>query len=379
MATDYNEYMDQLLAQREGSLEGIRKQIEQRRNAHNTMADKVDLAPMASFVDAMTGSNMTQSFRGPTPFEKNQKVIQTLEDALMRGEGELAREQLAREKNEAFIEQTKANTMRSDQDREFNRWLQTEKLNMMKGQGAGPGGAGMKAPPHYRFTESGDLEPIPGGKAWMEIEEAKGKKQRQQEQTATQAATVVEDIGRALSLVSDSPGSFGPVGGKLGRFPGIDTNTKRVKGFIDSALSNVGFDQLNQMRQNSPTGGALGNVTEMQLKQLNSVLGKLDVEDPPEILDDNLKRVHNIYNDIVHGKGQGPGRYVLSFDEQGRPRSSEQMALEQAKMRARPSSPGASQTPAGKVMVFDPQTNQTIMIDQSQLEDALNDGAVEVN
>jgi hypothetical protein len=377
MPSDYNQFMDQILAQKQGSLEGIRKQIDERRGVHDSFIDKVNLAPAAAFVDAMTGSNMAQSFRGPTPHEKNQQVIMALENALARGESELAGRTLGAAKNEAFLEQTKSNMARADQDREFNRWLQTEKLNIAKNQG--PAG-GMKAPPHYRFTETGDLEPIPGGKADREIREAEAKKARQKEQTDSQAGTAIQDLGRALTLVQDSPGSFGPLSGRLGLAGHRvkENKTGEAAGHIKSALSNIGFDQLNQMRQSSPTGGALGNVTEKQLEQLNSVLGRLDVTDPDHVLEENLKRAQNVYNDIVHGRGHGPRRHVLSFDDQGRPMTDEKRAMEEARMDALFGTKSAAQVPEGKVMIFDPQSNKSFMINSEDLESALADGAIEV-
>jgi hypothetical protein len=90
------------------------------------------------------------------------------------------------------------------------------------------------------------------------------------------------------------------------------------------------------MRNASPTGGALGNVTERQLEGLQGLLGSLKVTGDRPILEDNLKRISNIYMDTIHGtpeqiRALGPQRgltpdqiqalserYDLSFDERGR-------------------------------------------------------------
>jgi hypothetical protein len=66
------------------------------------------------------------------------------------------------------------------------------------------------------------------------------------------------------------------------------------------------------MRANSPTGGALGSITEGERAALESVLGSLEQSQSKEQLQYNLKRLHNITNDIVHGVGAGPDRYDLS-------------------------------------------------------------------
>ena len=46
----------------------------------------------------------------------------------------------------------------------------------------------------------------------------------------------------------------------------------------DTIKSNIGFDRLQKMRDDSPTGGALGQVSEMELRLLNAALGKLGAE-----------------------------------------------------------------------------------------------------
>ena len=45
---------------------------------------------------------------------------------------------------------------------------------------------------------------------------------------------------------------------------------------MDTVRANLGFKELQTMRDNSPTGGALGNVTERELQLLQSVQGSLD-------------------------------------------------------------------------------------------------------
>ena len=70
---------------------------------------------------------------------------------------------------------------------------------------------------------------------------------------------------------------------------------------IDTLQAIAGFDQLNEMRQQSPTGGALGQVSERELKFLQSVIGSLELsQSKPQFLE-NLARVESTFNRIVHG------------------------------------------------------------------------------
>ena len=55
-----------------------------------------------------------------------------------------------------------------------------------------------------------------------------------------------------------------------------DSDAKVLEQYLLAIKANVGFQALQEMRNNSVTGGALGNVSELELKQLNSVLGSLD-------------------------------------------------------------------------------------------------------
>jgi hypothetical protein len=101
----------------------------------------------------------------------------------------------------------------------------------------------------------------------------------------------------------------------LARIPG--TAAADAARLLDSVRANVGFAQLNQMRSESPTGGALGNVTERELAFLQAVLGSLDQTQSPAQFRDNIIRVRNVFLDIVHGAGNGPPRQTPSF-QQGR-------------------------------------------------------------
>ena len=57
------------------------------------------------------------------------------------------------------------------------------------------------------------------------------------------------------------------------------------------------------MREASPTGGALGQVSNQELSALQGVFGNLDQANNASELKYNLKLLQNIYNNIVHGKG----------------------------------------------------------------------------
>lgn len=166
-----------------------------------------------------------------------------------------------------------------------------------------------KAPPGYRFKPDGSLEPIPGGP------EA-GKEQARKQAVTTYSGISVQDANRALDMLKNKSFVAGPVAGQAVNIPG--TPAWQLDQMLQSVKANASFDRLQAMRNASPTGGALGQVSDREMALLQSSLGTLDVRQPKEQLEQNIKRVVNIMNDIIHGPGEGPARYELSFNESGR-------------------------------------------------------------
>jgi hypothetical protein len=104
-----------------------------------------------------------------------------------------------------------------------------------------------------------------------------------------QTSNVKEKIDEAIantSIVSAGPAS---ATSGLGATP---ANT--LKGALETIRSNIGFSELQKMRDESPTGGALGQVAVQELNYLQAALGSLDQSQKPEVLISNLKKIKNI-------------------------------------------------------------------------------------
>lgn len=54
------------------------------------------------------------------------------------------------------------------------------------------------------------------------------------------------------------------------------TNARALQTELDTIIANLSFDRLQQMRDQSTTGGALGSITENELRLLGSTVGSLD-------------------------------------------------------------------------------------------------------
>lgn len=165
--------------------------------------------------------------------------------------------------------------------------------------------------------------PVQGGKPWQEEQDALSAAGAAQGSANTKANIVVEDIDRVLTQVAANPmmttGVLGQATNWLGGMPAND-----VAKLTDGIRANVGFDQLQAMREASPTGGALGPVSDTENRLLQSVLGSLDQSQNAQQLADNLIRVQNVFLDIVHGPGNGPPRKLTSFERAEMPKVNDQ-------------------------------------------------------
>lgn len=110
--------------------------------------------------------------------------------------------------------------------------------------------------------------------------------------TANRSQLVVNAIDRAVRQAGE-PLTTGLPGGVAGRVWGSPAYDLRAT--IDQVVAHIGFSELQAMRDNSPTGGALGQVTERELAFLQSVLGSLDNAQSREQLLENLQIVRQQY------------------------------------------------------------------------------------
>lgn len=147
----------------------------------------------------------------------------------------------------------------------------------------------------------GRLEAIPGGEAARKQEAADKKtvlQQQQSQETGSSVANAIDDIDRLMA------GAWLPVTGGVGsRIAGISgTAAHDVSNALSTVKANVSFDKINQMRQASPTGGALGNVTEGEHKLLSSSIAALEQSQSESQFKTNLGRVRAAFERSVHGR-----------------------------------------------------------------------------
>lgn len=195
--------------------------------------------------------------------------------------------------------------------RQAGQVLSPEALEQKKGiAGAGRAQNIGTIPPGFQVVQDGNtisMVPIPGSPAAQEIEAGEEQTEARVAQERRQANIVTEDIGRAEKILDTArlptTGSAGELLSNIG-----GTAARDLRGLVDTIKANVGFDKLQAMRNASPTGGALGQVSERENLLLQATLGNLEQSQSEGQFRFNLNRLNDIYLDIIHGPGEGPER-----------------------------------------------------------------------
>lgn len=121
---------------------------------------------------------------------------------------------------------------------------------------------------------------------------AKLRQEKPKREAALNQAEALTDqltggIDELIGKVSEA--TAGPGGVLLGKFPG--TTAKDLQVNLDSIKANIGFQALQAMREASPTGGSLGNISDTENKLLQARFGALEIGQSPTQLIENLKKV----------------------------------------------------------------------------------------
>jgi len=161
------------------------------------------------------------------------------------------------------------------------------------------------------------MSPIPGSPEDIKAKQAQVETENKDEQAKTWNGIVNQEIGRALDTISNSTlPTTGMIGDALSGVGG--TGARDLRGLLDTIKANAGFDRLQAMREASPTGGALGQVSERELAFLQSTIGNLEQSQSREQLEFNLRRLQRLYQNMLEGRRAYDG--LLEDDPQAQAR-----------------------------------------------------------
>lgn len=182
---------------------------------------------------------------------------------------------------------------------EYNNFFITQGVKPPANVGAPPAGY------QIVYDASGNptsMAPIPGSPAAMEAEAQKKVLANQQSGKST-SSDVITNAARLARETLQAPGlpATGMIGGALSGLP--ETNAAELRRQVGVLTSNATVENLNAMRAASPTGGALGSVTEKEGAMLAAKSGALDPNSPNFARD--LEDYERTLLRVVHGQAKG--------------------------------------------------------------------------
>jgi hypothetical protein len=153
-----------------------------------------------------------------------------------------------------------------------------------------------------------DIAPQPNGPADRERAEAERKERDRAASAASQAGSVLSTVDSAIGKVGRLTAGMG--GSVLERVPG--STARDLQSELETIKANLGFDRIQQMREQSPTGGALGSVAVQELTALQSTVASLDNRQSPAQLKKSLEKIRGHYqrwnNAVTAAKSGVSGR-----------------------------------------------------------------------
>jgi len=123
----------------------------------------------------------------------------------------------------------------------------------------------------------------------------KADQTQRKEQLVETTVRTIDNVMNTIDTASKQIGTFtaGAIGSPLSLIPG--TPAKNLAANLETIKANLGFDRLQQMRDASPTGGALGQVAIQELVALQASIASLDIQQTPAQLRANLNKIKGHY------------------------------------------------------------------------------------
>lgn len=110
-----------------------------------------------------------------------------------------------------------------------------------------------------------------------------------------------------VKALRDSPGLDSVTGFAAGRAPGLTDAGRAAVALYDKVVAKGGFQSLQDMRDMSKTGGALGNVSDKENQQLKASFAAIDRKQ-------NAKDVRTALDDLIKELEGGVGRLQDAYD-----------------------------------------------------------------
>lgn len=171
-------------------------------------------------------------------------------------------------------------------------------------------------PAGYRMSADGkNLEAIPGGPTTTPLAPKELQAREAKYPAATTAVKTVEaksdKLIQDIETLKNHPGLDSITGAVYGRTPSVTAEGRAAQALYDSIVARGGFQELSAMRAASPTGGALGNVSNQEGQQLKDAFGTLNRTQDAADLRTQLGRVAE---DVRGAKTRIREAYDMTYD-----------------------------------------------------------------
>jgi len=144
-------------------------------------------------------------------------------------------------------------------------------------------------------STTNSIKYLEGSEKWVEKVNEFNKAVSNASSGSASVSTVIESVDEALALVS--PATTGLAGAATKNLP--QSQAFALKETIDNIIANIGFDRLQQMRDQSKTGGALGQVAVRELDLLQKTIKSLNQSLDEDTLRKNLNAVKQRYESAL--------------------------------------------------------------------------------
>ena len=131
-------------------------------------------------------------------------------------------------------------------------------------------------------TNSYRDQAIPGSKAASEQNQQTVKMNLAATKYQSKFNTVDQTLTKAISLVNEQGRWAAGAGSALKILP--ESSARELENLLTTIKANLGFEELQAMRESSPTGGALGAVSDRETQYLQGVQATLDQATSPDTL-----------------------------------------------------------------------------------------------
>lgn len=142
------------------------------------------------------------------------------------------------------------------------------------------------------------VAPFPGTKESIERGQAQTQARSRLNAAETQAGVVTDEIDKVIDLAQGG-WSTGTLGGAMGVVSTVaPTSRGELMNSLATIKGNISFDKLQSMREMSPTGGALGQVSDFENRLLQATAGPIDPMNPEQMVG-TLQNIKDRYEDAV--------------------------------------------------------------------------------